>query len=91
MHIKQILLILFTSSVLSTFVILIVIASGAFSVKRSNEQVFNQCEDFEKEGVIPENSCNCTKHLFKNFSDSYDWTDSCKIVQSSSSLNIAFN
>ena len=39
-----------------------------------------QCRDYEAQGVIPVNSCDCTTKLFKNWEESYDWKDSCAIL-----------
>ena len=40
------------------------------------------CEEYERLKVIPAGSCNCTDKLFDHFSHSYDWMDSCKILES---------
>lgn len=44
--------------------------------------LWQQCIDYESTGYIPINSCECTRHLFKEFSHNYDWSDSCQIIES---------
>jgi len=47
----------------------------------SKDQDRLKCEEYERAGVLPKNSCNCTEKLFKSWSESYDWIDSCRILK----------
>lgn len=53
-----------------------------FGTRINHEQVVErQCRDYESQGVIPVNSCDCTEKLFDSWEKSYDWMDACKILE----------
>jgi len=39
------------------------------------------CIQYEKDGSIPKGSCECAAKLFPDFNKSYDWIDSCGILE----------
>lgn len=52
-----------------------------FGTRINHEPVIErQCRDYESQGVIPVNSCDCTEKLFNTWEESYDWKDSCAIL-----------
>lgn len=49
-------------------------------INGNDDLVYAQCLNYEYDGAIPKHSCDCAKQLFSNFSESFDWIDSCGIV-----------
>lgn len=53
-----------------------------FGIRFDHEKrIEEQCREYEYQKVIPENSCDCTLKLFKTWEESYDWKDSCAILE----------
>lgn len=66
----------------STFLMIGLLNTSFSYVQASGEdKLRSQCYEYEESGAIPKNSCSCTEELYPNYSVSYDWMDSCKILE----------